>query len=162
MADFPPPQPFVPSTGKVGVGARIGARLVDALVLVVPILILTVPISGGFQIGGGNRGRDQNIATLLGVVAAYIYFVACEATRARTVGKAALGITVKRIDGQPLSFGDAALRNSFMLVSIIPADLGGVLSLVTWIVLAISIGTDPAGRGLHDRWSAAMLHRHES
>lgn len=161
MADVPPPPPFVPSTGVGGAGARIGARLVDALVLVVPILILTVPISGGFQIGGGNRGRDQNIATLLGVVAAYVYFVACAATRARTVGKAALEITVRRIDGQPLTFAGAAIRNSFMLGSIIPADLGGALSLVTSIVLAISIGTDFTGRGLHDR-SDAMLHRHKS
>jgi uncharacterized RDD family membrane protein YckC len=162
VSDFPPPSPLVPSTDKVGVGPRIGARLVDALVLVVPIMILTVPISGGFQIGGGNRGRDQNIATCLGVVAAYIYFVACEATRGRTVGKAALGITVERIDGRPLSVAEAAIRNSFMLVSVIPADLGGVVSLLTWIVLAVSIGTDALGRGFHDRWANAVLGRHES
>jgi uncharacterized RDD family membrane protein YckC len=145
-----------PAPRKVGVGVRLLARIVDGLILLLPVMLITVPIAGGFQIGGGNVGTDQIVATALGVGFAYVYFVVCEARRGATFGKSALGLEVRAEGGHP-GLEQAANRNAFMLVSIVPGGLGGILSLVVWIALAVSIARH--GRGFHDRWADVVITR---
>jgi uncharacterized RDD family membrane protein YckC len=137
-----------------GVGVRLAARIVDGLILLVPVMLITVPIAGGFRIGGGNIDSDTILATALGVLFAYIYFVACEATRGATFGKSALRLEVRTETGHP-SLEQAANRNAFMLVSIVPGGVGGALSLVIWIALAVSIRR--SGRAFHDRWAGVTV-----
>jgi uncharacterized RDD family membrane protein YckC len=137
-----------------GVGVRLAARVVDGLILLVPVMLITVPIAGGFRIGGGNVDSDTILATALGVLFAYVYFVACEATRGATFGKSALGMEVRAETGHP-SLEQAANRNAFMLVSIVPGNVGGALSLAIWIALAVSI--QRSGRPFHDRWAGATV-----
>jgi uncharacterized RDD family membrane protein YckC len=154
---FPAPAP-VPSGRKAGVLVRVGARLVDGLVLLVPVLVITVPIAGGIQIGTANQGVDQIAATGFAVVFSYLYFVGCETTRGATLGKQACGLEVRTAHGHP-TVTQAAGRNAFMLVSVVPGSLGGVLTLIACIALAVSIAMDPGGRGFHDRWVGVTVDR---
>ncbi|MEY2467495.1 MAG: hypothetical protein QOF21_193 [Actinomycetota bacterium] len=145
------------SVRKLGPWPRFGARLLDGLVLFIPILVITVPISGGFRVGTGNTGK-QFIATALGVLLAYAYFVLMESSRGSTIGKRALGIEVKAESGNPTT-AQSARRNAWMLISIIPGSVGGLLAFAIAIAIAVSISSDPAGRGLHDRFAQVELTR---
>ena len=148
----------LPPTSKAGAWPRLGARFVDGLVLLIPILVVTVPIAGGFQVGGSNTGLDQFVASSLGVVLSYGYFVVMETTRGATVGKAAFSIEVKAAGGKP-TLAQSARRNAWMLLSIIPTTIGGLLNLGVAIALGVSINRDPAGRGFHDRFADLVLDR---
>ena len=148
----------LPRTSKAGPWIRLAARFVDGLVLLVPTLILTVPISGGFQIGSKNDDASQALATCLGALLAYGYFVISESARGTTVGKAAFGIEVRAADGKP-SAAQSGKRNAFMLLAIVPGAIGGYLNLIVGIAIGVSISRDPLGRGLHDRWAGIVLDR---
>jgi uncharacterized RDD family membrane protein YckC len=147
----------LPAARKADPWPRLGARLVDGLVLLVPVLLITVPISGGFRVGTGNDG-DQILATALGVLLSYAYFVVMESSGGATVGKRALRIEVRAADGKP-TIAQSARRNVWMLISIIPGSLGGVLAFAIAIAIAVSIGNDPDRRGFHDRFAQVELTR---
>jgi uncharacterized RDD family membrane protein YckC len=148
----------LPPTNKAGPWPRFGARFVDGLVLLIPVLVVTVPIAGGFQIGTTNNGADQFVGSALGVLLSYGYFVIMEAARGSTVGKAAFSIEVRAAQGRPTA-AQTARRNSWMLLSIVPGTLGGLLGLVVAVALGVSISRDPAGQGFHDRFAGVVLDR---
>ena len=157
-----PPTPPSPS-GPAGVGLRFAARLIDGLVLLVPVMVITVPIAGGFLVGAGNTGTDQVAATFFAVVFCYGYFVGCETSRGATVGKQALRLQVRSTSGGGWpSVIQGAQRHAFMLVAAIPGNVGGILTLIVCLALAVTIVVDPLRRGVHDRWAAAIVARHSS
>jgi uncharacterized RDD family membrane protein YckC len=149
---------------RAGAGRRLLARIIDGLVLLIPILVVTVPIGGGLVIGSGNDTLRSFVATSLGVAVAYAYFVVMEAEQGATVGKAALGIEVRAFAELPSQRDDpsaamAARRNLWMLLGIIPGGIGGLVLLAAAVVLGGSIWRSSSGRGVHDRWSGAILER---
>ncbi|MEY2425161.1 MAG: hypothetical protein QOI61_733 [Actinomycetota bacterium] len=147
----------LPSERKPGPWPRLGARIIDGFVLLIPVLLVTVPISGEFRIGTGNDGK-QVLATAIGVLLSYAYFVLMESSRGSTVGKSALGLHVTAGDSPP-TIAQSARRNGWMLVSIIPGSFGGLLEFALAIAIAVSINSDPAGRGFHDRYAEVALTR---
>ena len=147
-----------PLITKVGVGRRFAARLIDGLILFVPILVLTIPIAGGFSIGSPNTGSQQLLASALGGLLSFGYFVVLEAVHGRTIGKAILGITVRSDEGHP-TLDQAAQRNAFMLLAIVPGPLGALLALGVNAAIALSISSDPGGRGFHDRFVGVTVTR---
>ncbi|HYH52306.1 MAG TPA: hypothetical protein VEG38_22405 [Acidimicrobiia bacterium] len=60
-------QPFVSASDKVGLGTRFGARVLDGLILIIPILLVTGPVAGASEIGSGNRDGRQIAGRALGV-----------------------------------------------------------------------------------------------
>lgn len=144
--------PF-PSEHKAGLGKRFLARLVDGLVLFIPLMVVTVPLAGGFAIGTQNTGSKAFVAGVVGMALVYGYFVVLESQQGATVGKRALGISVQDAGGGKPSVSQAARRNAFMLLSVIPGTVGGFVSIGACIAVAITIGRDPSGRGAHDRFS---------
>jgi len=88
-----------PSGPRASFWRRFGASLVDALVLAIPIIILTVI-------------TDSSLGSLLGIVVGLAYFTYFEGgPTGQTVGKKALGIRVIDINaGGSIGFGRAALR----------------------------------------------------
>jgi uncharacterized RDD family membrane protein YckC len=148
----------LPPTTRAGAGVRLAARFVDGLVLFIPTLVITAPISGGVQVGSPNSDTKQAIATAIAVVLAYGYFVLAESIRGTTVGKAAFGIDVRTAQGSP-TVEQSAKRNSFMLLSIVPTVIGGLLSIAAAIAIAISISQDPRGQGYHDRFAGVVVDR---
>lgn len=151
----------VPSDGsgtgdKVGPWRRFLARVVDGFVLLIPILVLTVPISGGFAVGqvpDGTSVAKQFVGTLVGTALAYAYFVLMESKTGSTVGKKALGFEVRGAGGGNPTVEEAVKRHAWMFLSIIPGILGGLVSLAVFIAIAVSISADPRGRGHHDRFA---------
>ena len=122
-----------------GLGPRVGARLVDAVLLTV--LGVGLGISGlGF-----GFGWLAIVATLT-----LAYFVVLDVTAGTTVGKRLLRLSVTGPDGGRPTVGQALRRELFTLVGAIPYA-GGPLSLVTWIALAVSVNASPTRQGLHDR-----------
>lgn len=148
----------MPSPEKVGPWPRFGARFVDGLLLFIPVMIVTVPFAGGFAIGTDNAGGKQFVGTTLGVLLSYAYFVFMESSRGSTVGKRMFSIEVEADAGKP-TVAQSAQRNAWMLLSIIPGGLGGLISFGIAIAIAISIHQDPEGRGFHDRFGQAHLTR---
>ncbi|HVT76463.1 MAG TPA: RDD family protein [Acidimicrobiales bacterium] len=143
---------------KISPWLRFGARFIDGLVLLIPLLIVTVPISGGFQVGSGNNGGKQFVATLLGTLVAYAYFVVMESNQGSTVGKRAVGLSVHSPAGKP-TLKQAARRNAWMLLAIIPGGLGGFVEFVFAIAIGVSIGNSPTGQGFHDRFAGLQVER---
>jgi uncharacterized RDD family membrane protein YckC len=154
MSDYPPPP--MPSRN---LGRRFAARLLDTLILLIPVLIVTVVIGGGFNIGTQNDTGREFVATLVGLLITLGYFVLCENESGHTPGKSALGLTVTGPEGHPTVLRSLQ-RNAFMLLSAIPGTVGGLVTFAVIIVLAVSIGTNAEGRGLHDRWAGVRVeHR---
>lgn len=87
----------------------------------------------------------------------YLYFVVCEATRGATFGKSACHIDVATADGRRPSAAQAARRNAWMLLAIVPGTIGGFVTLAACIAVAVTISQDPAGRSLPDRFAGTIV-----
>ena len=147
----------LPPNSKAGAGRRLAARLIDGLILLVPMLVVTAPIAGGFMLGSATTDGGAIVAGIVATLIAYGYYVVSESTRGSTFGKDALGIEVLAEGGRP-TLAQAAKRNLFMMVSAVPV-IGGVAGAAIAIVIAITIGSDPRGQGIHDRWAGVVLDR---
>ena len=124
-----------------GLGARWGARIIDGL------LMLTAGFFLSFFFGDSSRILVTGLFTGL---LAFAYFVAMEVTQGRTLGKMALGLTVRGPGGAPKpDFKQSAIRNAFTLLPIVPF-IGGFLGVVAMIVIAVTINSSPTKQGKHD------------
>ena len=125
----------MPSTGSyvaesfVGFLPRLGAYLIDAVILIVASFILGVVH-----------------LTALGTLVSIAYFVYFWSTTGQTVGMMALKIRVARIDGQPLSIGTGILRYVGLFISFLVIFLG-----VLWIIW------DPKKQGWHDKIASTVV-----
>src|SRR3954451_3296215 len=102
------------------VGRRIGALLIDGILLGIIFVIV------GLATGGGHSGHGKasvhlgGSATLLFLAISFVYFILCEGTTGQTIGKRLLGIRVVSADGTPASFGQAVGRTILRLVDALP------------------------------------------
>jgi uncharacterized RDD family membrane protein YckC len=135
--------------------ARVGAYLIDGLIVGVGALILFLPIVAA----GLTVDSDAGWATLAAAgivwllclaIAALLYAPAMMArTNGRTLGRMATNIRVVRASGQPITFGFAVLREviiKWFLFGIAGAITGGIAPLldVLWPLW------DEQNRCLHD------------
>ncbi|HSJ29230.1 MAG TPA: RDD family protein [Acidimicrobiia bacterium] len=103
-----------------GLGSRIGAALIDALLLGLLVVLAAFGIFGLV-----DRFPDPMLAIGIGwlmlMVLVIGYFVAFEALNdGRTPGKAAFSIRVVGVDGAPVGFGASMVRNLLRLVDLFP------------------------------------------
>ena len=149
--NFPPPPQFndqgaygggnrLPSGAEAGgLGIRFGARLIDYIILGLVVGLLIIFVDSGYWITG-----------LLTALLTFAYFVGFEVTQGWTPGKKLLGLSVKAPGGAGLPTPQqSAIRNAFNLLSIIPI-IGGLLSLVAYIVITVTINNSPTKQGKHD------------
>jgi uncharacterized RDD family membrane protein YckC len=134
---------------------RLGARFVDWLILVIP-LSLIVDVVGGAEATYSVRGI---LAHAVAVALAYSYDVALEGSRGATIGKAAFGIEVEAGDGAHPSYWQAAKRNLWQLVNVVPVA-GQIVYLAAVGALGLSISKDPRHQGLHDRFAEVTVARY--
>jgi len=161
---FAPPAPAgapVPVTGRyvlAGWWSRVGATLIDGLIISVGALIILAIFGSVFSIG--FLGSDEaGIASLvvgliLGVVAvaivSLIYAPLMMArTNGKTLGRMATGIRVVRASGEPITFGFAMLREvavKALLFGVAGSFTAGLANLldVLWPLW------DDENRALHD------------
>ena len=144
----PPPQPqYGYGYGPVGglqpgsLGLRFAARLIDGILVGLVSLILA------FAFGAS----DSILVTgLFSGVLTFAYFVGFEVTQGWTPAKKMLGLSVHGPGGAPKpDFKQSAIRNAFTLLSIIPF-IGGLLGIIAYIVIAVTINGSPTKQGKHD------------
>ncbi len=135
----PPPAAWGTRPGTLGV--RFGARIIDGLLvgLVGGLLAVLFGVSDNIMVTGLFSG-----------VLMFAYFVLLEGTQGRTLGKTLLGLRVHGPGGaEKPTFGQSAIRNSFTLLTVVPY-IGGLLAMVAYIVIAVTINNSPTKQGKHD------------
>ncbi len=146
----PPPNPYGAPGGYPsaawgghpgGLGARWGARLIDGLLLGIVAFLLS------FFFDDSSRILVTGLFTGL---LTFAYFVAMEVTQGRTLGKMALGLSVRGPGGAPKpDLKQSAIRNAFTLLPIVPF-IGGLLGVIAIVLIAVTINSSPTKQGKHD------------
>lgn len=137
---YPPPAPQY-GVQPGGLGARFGARVIDGILvgLIAYLLALIFGLESNILVTGLFSG-----------LLTFGYFVGMEVSQGWTVGKKILGLSVRGAGGAPKpDVRQSAIRNSFTLLTIIPF-IGGLLALVAYIVIAVTINSSPTKQGKHD------------
>jgi uncharacterized RDD family membrane protein YckC len=135
---YPPP-----SGGQApgGLGLRFVARLIDGLIVGIVAFVLAFAIDAVTNVW---------ITGLFSGLLTFIYFVAFETTQGWTPGKKLLGLSVHGPGGAPKpDIQQSAIRNSWTLLNIVPF-VGGLLTLVAVVVIAVTINSSPTKQGKHD------------
>jgi uncharacterized RDD family membrane protein YckC len=102
------------------VGRRIGALIIDSLLLVPVFILIGVATGGGKSGDGGASVHLGGGGFLLFIALTLLYFTVCEGTTGQTLGKRLLGIRVVSEDGSRPSWGAAVLRNVLRIVDSLP------------------------------------------
>jgi uncharacterized RDD family membrane protein YckC len=135
---YPPP-----SGGQEpgGLGLRFAARLIDGIII--NVVAFGIALSIGSLTNYWVTGLFSGLLT-------FLYFLAFETTQGWTPGKKLLGLTVHGPAGAPKpDVQQSAIRNVWTLLNIIPF-IGGLLTLVAVIVIAVTINSSPTKQGKHD------------
>ena len=150
------PQPSAGWVGRplAGWGARLAAYLVDGLILTIPAVVLTVivvAIAAGSDVGAIVTGVLGFLAYL---VVALVYAPALMARdgerNGQTWGKQAMGIRVVRDNGEPMSFGWAALRE-IAVKGVAVSVASFVLPVIGWFLNFFWPLWDDENQALHDK-----------
>jgi uncharacterized RDD family membrane protein YckC len=143
-------------------GSRVAATLIDWLILLVPAVVLTiivVAIAAGSDTGAIVTGILGFLAYL---VALFIYAPVLMArggkNNGQTWGKQALGIRVVRDNGQPMSFGWAALRE-IAVKGLAVGIASSIIPLIPWLLDSLWPLWDDENRALHDMISSTHVVR---
>jgi uncharacterized RDD family membrane protein YckC len=137
-------------------GSRLGAYLVDFLVVIVPVVILAVVIFGG------AAGADSSVWAWIGASILYALLFAAvfllyapllmmrEGERnGQTLGKQLVGIRVVRDSGEPFGFGWAALRE-VVLKQLAVGIASSIIPFIPWFLNYFWPLWDDENRALHD------------
>jgi uncharacterized RDD family membrane protein YckC len=135
---YPPP---LSGQEPGGLGLRFGARLIDGIIVNV--------VAFGIALAIGSL-TNYWVTGLFSGLLMFLYFLAFESTQGWTPGKKLLGLSVHGPGGaQKPDVQQAAIRNVWTLLNIIPF-IGGLLTLVAVIVIAVTINSSPTKQGKHD------------
>jgi len=151
-----------------GWGARLAAYAIDTLVLLVPFLIVFFALIGGAV---GITGTDDEDVAVGGLIVAGILSVLVFAVIAllyapmlmrregprngQTWGRQALGIRAVRDNGEPFTFGSAALRD-VVLKNLAVGVASSIIPILPWFLNFFWPLWDDENRALHDM--AASTH----
>lgn len=126
-----------------GFWIRVGAYLIDGVILWIVNLIIELLATGDFSF------TDSNVPlALLSVVIGVLYFCSMESSaRQATLGKMAVGIKVGNFRGEQISFGNALGRYFAKILSGIIFGIGFMM-----------IGWDAKKQGLHDRLADTYVY----
>jgi uncharacterized RDD family membrane protein YckC len=143
-------------------GSRLGAQLIDWLVLLVPIVILAFVIFGGTVDGGSSAGAWIGASVLYALVIAAsvllyapVLMIRGGERNGQTLGKQLVGIRVVRDSGQPFGFWWAVLRE-VVLKQLAVNIASSIIPLIPWFLNYFWPLWDDENRALHDM--AASTH----
>ena len=160
-AGGPQPSLAAPAGGRpvlAGWWPRVGAQVIDGLIVTVGATILLVLITAPFSVGFFANDEVGTVSLIVGVllailcaaVVALLYAPALMArTNGKTLGRMATGIRVIRADGRPITFGFAMVREvavKTLLVGIASSVTGGI----AWLPDILWPLWDEENRALHD------------
>jgi uncharacterized RDD family membrane protein YckC len=117
-----------------GVGSRVGAGFIDALIQLAGLIVLLI----GMLLLSSAQGSSDAFAAVMGagslllMVVLFGYPLLFDTlNNGRTLGKLAFGLRVVMADGGPVTFTAAAIRNVLRVVDLLPMFYG--VGLVTVI-----------------------------
>jgi uncharacterized RDD family membrane protein YckC len=137
------PGGYPPAGGQQpgGLGLRFGARFIDGIIVNV--------VAFGIAIAIGSL-NNYWVTGLFSGLLMFLYFLLFESTQGWTPGKKLLGLSVHGPGGAAKpDLQQAAIRNVWTLLNIVPF-IGGLLTLVAVIVIAVTINGSPTKQGKHD------------
>jgi uncharacterized RDD family membrane protein YckC len=157
----PPPPPPAGAAGPApGAGATYGpgqpgnlldrflARLIDYI-----IVGIVVGIINGILQAATSYWTAITISGVVGAVLFTGYFAYFESSRGQTIGKQVMKLRTVGPDGQSNpTMNDAIKRNIWNAFQIVPC-LGGLAQLVSVILIAVNINSDPQRQHLFDRFA---------
>lgn len=120
----------------VGIGSRFMAALVDTLIIFALQLVALFGVALAFNLLGGGEVAEGWVVAVYGLVSFallwgyYIYFEM--QWNGRSPGKKAVGITVIRKDGTPITLAESIIRNLVRPVDFMPFAYG--LGIVTMFI----------------------------
>lgn len=135
------------------IGARIGAQLIDTVIMAF-LLFITTSVMGGMGAAVGDSAGTAltSIGLLLGFIVAIGYAFLLEGLwDGQTVGKKVLGIKVVKEDGAECTLGASFLRNLLRVID------GLFYYAVGFLVMAISDKRQRIG----DRIAGTVVAREE-
>lgn len=126
-------QNFTSPSNPVGFWRRLGAGLLDAIIIGIPLILLTYIITGN---------TEDNLVT--NIISSLYSLLVPVFWHGYTVGKRIAGIRIARIDGEPVGIGTMLLRDL----------VGGIVYIITLgiglIVSVIMVAVRQDKRSLHD------------
>lgn len=110
--------PTTPHTrADASVGARVGALLLDTLLVMLPLFIVAGILFGESEAGDGGASVSLNgVPFLLTLLVAFGYFFGLEAATGQTLGKKIVGTRVVSDKGADLTAGQALIRTVMRVV----------------------------------------------
>jgi uncharacterized RDD family membrane protein YckC len=143
-------------------GKRLGARVIDVIVLWFVVMTIGLLGIGGGAVLGAN-GTDAGIGAAIGAlfmtfVTIFIVTIAYEVTltalRGQTLGKMAMGIRVTRADNGDLpGWGKAIMRWALPHLMMFIPIIGWIGGLLTYL----SLTWDDRRQGWHDKAAATVV-----
>lgn len=163
---YPPPPPVGQSAYDQGIystagqpagaGIRLGARIIDGLIVGIPVAI----VEGIIGVAAGNIA--YYVASVILSFAAIAYFTYFESRKGATLGKQLLKLRTVGPDGNLPAQDIAFKRNIWLLLSVLSSLLGfifflpflvGLATLALLIAIGVTINNDPNKQGLHDKFA---------
>jgi uncharacterized RDD family membrane protein YckC len=160
-AGGPAPE-FASATGGYtlsGWWRRVGAHLIDGVIIGAVALVLLVAVTAPFSIGFFVNDTVGIGAVIVGVLFSFVcIFVAAllyapllmARTDGRTLGRMVTGIRVIRASGEPIDFGFAMLREVAIKWLLFGAVLGSITGGLAVLVDYLWPLWDEENRALHD------------
>ncbi|HWI21550.1 MAG TPA: RDD family protein [Baekduia sp.] len=139
-----------------GWGPRVGAALIDGLIVMAIFAVIFVPLLAATSILSDSTGGIIGIV-LAGLFGAFVFFVAsilyAPVLMARwdgqTIGKRAVGIRVIKTSGEPMDLASAFLREAL------------VKGLLAWVVAAFTFAVAPLIDYLWPLWDSENRAIHD-
>jgi uncharacterized RDD family membrane protein YckC len=138
--------------------SRVGAQLIDGLLIGAVALVLFLPLGAAFGVGFA----DDSDATVWAAIAGLLLWVLCTAiisflyapilmarTNGKTVGRMVLGIRVVRTSGEHISFGFALMRE-VLIKTVIFGIAGSFTAGLAPLLDVLWPLWDEENRALHD------------
>jgi len=149
-------------TRPANVGKRVGAYIIDMLLLTIAFVIVGVIVGlGSGPVPATPEAVSAGQSYMYSVITAGLtlaYFMLLEASSGQTLGKRMLRIKALMADGSPVTLEAAFKRRVlFVIGSVIPL-IGGLISFaVPLAALITAIQDDPNNQGFHDRWATTRV-----
>ncbi len=154
--------PDAPSgtTTAAGLFPRFLARLLDALIVGLPLGIVLSLVLGFAGIAGKTSGVV--LMSLVSMTAMVVYHVHFESKEGRTPGKRVFGMRIVNTHGAVPTVGEALQRNAWILLgafSGIPGvtTVSGIAQAVAGVASAVTIATDDDKQGWHDKFAGTRV-----
>lgn len=158
--------PVSTSTSYASFGARLGALLIDYVIICIVQFLVVAPIMAMLGMGmasqvdsSGNISEEQALGMAAAIVTAVssalifiyaiaiLYFSIMESSKLQgSVGKLAVGIKVTDLNGDRISFGKALLRSFGKIIS-------GFILYIGYIMAAFT----EKKQGLHDMIASTLV-----